>query len=72
LVSGKLLLDVQQGKEAYSLMKAGILEGLSIGFYHLIASKRQGNARASQILKISRWIWWKFLWSPKGPTPRLV
>ena len=43
------MLDVQQGKEAYSLMKAGILEGLSIGFYPLIASKR---TRASQIRKI--------------------
>lgn len=29
---GRLLLDVQRGKEAHSLMKAGALNGLSIGF----------------------------------------
>lgn len=31
-VEGKLLLDVERAKEAYSLMEAGALDGLSIGF----------------------------------------
>lgn len=31
-VKGKIVLEVQQGKEAHALMKAGALDGLSIGF----------------------------------------
>lgn len=31
-VEGKLLLDVQRGKEAYSLLKSGAMDGLSIGY----------------------------------------
>ena len=31
-VKGQLLLDLQQAKEAYALLKAGVIDGLSIGF----------------------------------------
>ena len=31
-VRGQLLLDLAQGKEAYSLLKNGVVDGLSIGF----------------------------------------
>jgi len=31
-VEGKLLLDVQRAKEAYTLLRSGIIKGLSIGF----------------------------------------
>jgi uncharacterized protein len=31
--TGQLNLEVQQGKEAYSLLKQGALDGMSIGFY---------------------------------------
>jgi HK97 family phage prohead protease len=31
-VEGQLLLDLQRGREAYVLLKAGVLKGLSIGF----------------------------------------
>ena len=31
-VKGQLLLDIQQGRETYALMQAGVLDGLSIGF----------------------------------------
>lgn len=31
-VEGKLLLDVQRAKEAYTLLKSGVTNGLSIGF----------------------------------------
>ena len=32
LVKGRLLLEVTKGREAYSLLKNGISNGLSIGF----------------------------------------
>ena len=32
VVEGRLILDVQQAREAHSLMKAGALDGLSIGY----------------------------------------
>lgn len=38
-VTGKLNLDVQLGKEAYSLMKMGAVKGLSIGFTPAIDDK---------------------------------
>lgn len=31
-VKGKLIMDTQRGKEAYALMKEGVLDGMSIGF----------------------------------------
>jgi len=31
-VEGKLLLDVQRGQEAYTLLKSGAMDGLSIGY----------------------------------------
>ncbi|MDR0631360.1 MAG: HK97 family phage prohead protease [Holosporales bacterium] len=31
-VKGHLLLDLQKGKDAYSLLKSGVVDGLSIGF----------------------------------------
>ena len=31
-IEGRLLLSVQRGREAYDLVKAGVLEGLSIGY----------------------------------------
>ncbi len=32
MVRGSLILDVEQGREAYALLKAGVLDGMSIGF----------------------------------------
>ena len=34
-VKGRLLLDVQRGREAHALLKAGAIDGLSIGFQTL-------------------------------------
>lgn len=31
-VKGQLLLDLQQAREAYALLKAGVIDGMSIGF----------------------------------------
>jgi uncharacterized protein len=42
-VSGQLLLEIQQAQEAYTLMKANVLEGLSIGFKAIVAKKDDLN-----------------------------
>ena len=49
-VKGQLLLDVNQGREAYSLLKNGVIDGLSIGF---IAVRARHAARTAPD-KISR------------------
>lgn len=41
-VKGQLLLDLQGGREAYALLKAGVIDSLSIGF-RPIKAKRQGK-----------------------------
>jgi HK97 family phage prohead protease len=46
-VKGQILLDIRQGREAYALLKAGIVDGLSIGF-HLVKAQRQDKARILQ------------------------
>lgn len=38
-VEGRLLLDIQRAKEAYALLKANVLDGLSIG-YRVVESYR--------------------------------
>ncbi|MFM2580634.1 HK97 family phage prohead protease [Vibrio fortis] len=42
---GKLILEVQQAKEAYALMKAGALKGLSIGY---ITQKERYNSQTKE------------------------
>lgn len=44
-VKGKLILDVQQGREAYALMKEGVLDGMSVGFNltESVANKSHGR-----------------------------
>jgi len=48
-VKGRLLLDVRAGKEAYSLLKAGVVDGLSIGFVTVRARKH--GAKNCRILE---------------------
>ncbi len=43
-VKGQLLLELAQGREAYSLLKNGIVDGLSIGFT-TVRSRRGGNSQ---------------------------
>lgn len=50
-VEGQLLLDIQGGKEAYTLLKNGVVDGLSIGFEIVTAQKRAG-ARAIERLNL--------------------
>jgi len=47
-VKGRLLLDVQRGREAYTLMKAGVLDSLSIGYRVLEA--RPGHKAGERLL----------------------
>ena len=46
-IKGQLILDLRQGREAYSLLKAEILDGLSIGF-QVVKALRQDKGRLLQ------------------------
>jgi len=50
-ISGELALDTSRGQEVYSLMKRGILKGLSIG-YDTVKSVVQNGVRHLQELKL--------------------
>lgn len=43
-VKGQLLLELAQGREAYSLLKNGIVDGLSIGFA-TVRARRNANSQ---------------------------
>lgn len=51
--TGRLILDTQRGREAYALMKAGAIRGLSIGFVTL--EEREGNDNVREIVKVDLW-----------------
>jgi hypothetical protein len=51
-VKGQLLLDIVQGREAYSLLKNGIIDGLSIGFV-TVQARRSGGAQKRILEEIS-------------------
>ena len=53
-VRGKLALDTQAGKEAYVLLKAGALNGLSIG-YELVTSEYNAETRERTLKEIDLW-----------------
>lgn len=53
-VKGQLNLDVQQGKEAYALLKQGALKGMSIGFNTLIDEVNKETG-VRTIKKIDLW-----------------
>lgn len=42
-VKGSLILDVERGREAYALMKAGVLDGMSVGFNIRDAGRSEGG-----------------------------
>jgi phage head maturation protease len=48
-VKGQLLLDLTQGREAYSLMKNGVVDGLSIGFVTVRARRGKGGQGTSEV-----------------------
>lgn len=50
-VKGKLLFDLTQGREAYSLLKNNIIDGLSIGFI-TVKSRRSDNHKKRSSIRI--------------------
>lgn len=53
-VKGRLLTSVQKAKETYELMKAGVLDGLSIG-YRTIKSIRDERTGFRQLKEVDLW-----------------
>jgi len=51
-VSGRLILETRRGQEAYALLKAGALNGLSIGFRTRASERRAGGGRTLQDLEL--------------------
>lgn len=51
-VKGQILLDVQKGREAYSLMQAKAIDGLSIGF-NIIESLKGSTKNVRLLTKIN-------------------
>ncbi|MBL4801733.1 MAG: HK97 family phage prohead protease [Emcibacter sp.] len=47
-VRGRLILDVERAREAYRLLDAGALDGLSIGFHTLKSKQRADGVRLLQ------------------------
>jgi HK97 family phage major capsid protein/HK97 family phage prohead protease len=52
LVTGHLILDTRRGQEAYSLLKAGALNGLSIGYRPRSSERRAGGGRILRDLEL--------------------
>lgn len=50
-VEGQLLLDVQRGREAYALLKAGVLDSLSIG-YQVVEAEKGGTTGERKLKKV--------------------
>lgn len=53
-LKGKLLLEVAAAKEAYALMKAGVVRGLSIG-YSVKRSRRNPDSGVRELLDLNLW-----------------
>ena len=54
-VKGSLILDTQRGREAYALMKAGVLDGMSIGFNVVEAGPSDQRSRGRVIEEVDLW-----------------
>lgn len=53
-VKGRLTLDVDRAAEIHALMKAGALDGLSIGF-HTVRARRDAASGARTLLELDLW-----------------
>lgn len=51
-VEGKILMELRQGREAYTLLKAKAIDGLSIGYSVIQAHKRPQGGRALTALQL--------------------
>ena len=54
-VKGSLILDTEKGREAYALMKAGVLDGMSIGFNVAEARPSEQRSRGRVIEEVNLW-----------------
>lgn len=53
-MKAKLLLEVQQAREAYALLKEGVVRGLSIG-YSVKRSRRNPDTGVRELLDLNLW-----------------
>lgn len=53
-IEGRLLMDVEKAREAYALLKAGALKGLSIG-YQSKQSRRDPDTGVRDLLEVELW-----------------
>lgn len=53
-IEGKLLMEVARAKEAYALLKAGVLRGLSIG-YSTKRARRDPDTGVRELLEVELW-----------------
>lgn len=54
VVRGKLLMEVAAAREAYALLKAGVVRGLSIG-YSVKRSRRNPDSGVRELLELNLW-----------------
>lgn len=54
VVKGRLLLEVAQAREAYALLKAGVVRGLSIG-YSVRRARRNPDTGVRELLELNLW-----------------
>lgn len=54
-VKGRVLMDLQLGKELHALMKAGALDSMSIGYRTIDADFEGPDARIRRITKLDLW-----------------
>lgn len=53
-VEGRLLLEVARAKEAYALLKAGAMRGMSIG-YNVKRARRDPETGVRELLEVALW-----------------
>ncbi len=53
-IKGRLLMEVAQAREAYALLKAGVIRGLSIG-YSVKRAKRNIDTGVRELLDVELW-----------------
>ena len=53
-VEGRLLMDVARAKEAFALLKAGVMKGLSIG-YTVKSYRRDPDSGVRELLELDLW-----------------
>lgn len=69
-VTGRLQLDVARGREAFSLVSAGVLDGLSIGF-RTVRAVRERRGAVRRLLEVDLWEI-SLVTFPMQPDARLV